>query len=342
MSRSYMDKMRIAYIRQYFLNETDEDHPADLKMIQNWLMGNGVEATAKTIRSDIEDLKSLSAKDPCALDISEVGTEYKAGIKKEYYTTDRPFELSELKMLIGAIAASKVISGERAEKLIEKIKSLANVHERKKLHAPTFFNMNSKTMGTSLLINADKIDEAIKKNHPISFDYLAFNTDKKLVKRYEEKDIVHPYYLVWSDDAYYLICYEPKRGEQLVHKRVDRMKSVNLLENEERKPLKEIIGADSLDLRTYLHRHINMYTGEIKRVEIKFTNDLLSVVIDQFGDDVKIISADDTSFFAYFNVVISQMFFSWCFRFGERAKIIGPEDVKEKYRASLQFQIESM
>jgi predicted DNA-binding transcriptional regulator YafY len=170
-------------------------------------------------------------------------------------------------------------------------------------------------METNLIINANEIYIAIEKNCPISFYYLAFNYEKKLVKRYEEKYIVHPYYLVWSDDAYYLICYDPNRGDKLVHLRVDRMKEVNPMETLGIRPIQEIIGDKKLDLRKYLYKHINMYTGESKRVEMQFTNDLISVIIDQFGDDVTIRRGDDeNTFFASFEVVISQIFFSWCFR----------------------------
>jgi predicted DNA-binding transcriptional regulator YafY len=343
MSHKNYSSLRTMYIRNYLLKYTDEDHPTDLKSIQNMLHSHEIEATIKTIRTDINMLDGID--DECGLEIQEFlkeGEDYKPGTPKQYYTTDRLFDHSELRILIGAIAASKVINAKHAKDFIAKIRTLSSEYEKDKLNVPVFFDPQSSIMATNLLINANEIYVAIEKDCPISFYYLAFNSEKKLVKRYEEKYIVHPYYLVWADDAYYLICYDPKRGDRLVHLRVDRMKDVTPLEAVERKQLKEIIGEETLDLRKYLHKHINMYTGESQRVKMQFTNDLISVVIDQFGDDVTIrCGADENTFFAFFDVVISQMFFSWCFRFGPRAKIIGPENVKNQYKIVLQSQVDS-
>lgn len=346
MSHKNYSSLRTMYIRNYLLDYTDENHPTDLKSIQNMLRSHEIEATIKTIRADINLLDTLDEiGDECGLEIQEFlgeNEEYRPGTLKRYYTTDRLFDYSELRMLVGAVAASKVISAKHAKGLIAKIRSLSSEYEKDKINIPVFFDPQSSIMATNLLVNANEIYVAIECNRAISFYYLAFNSEKSLVKRYEEKYIVHPYYLVWADDAYYLICFDPKRGDRLVHLRVDRMKDITPLEAIERRPLKEIIGEEALDLRKYLHKHINMYTGESQRVEMQFTNDLISVVIDQFGDDVTIRrGGDENTFFATFDVVISQMFFSWCFRFGHRAKIISPEEVKIQYKTALLSQVDS-
>ena len=49
---------------------------------------------------------------------------------------------------------------------------------------------------------------------------------------------VSPYALVWQDDKYYLICnYE--KYDNLMHLRLDRMKTVSIL-NEERRHFSEV------------------------------------------------------------------------------------------------------
>ena len=101
MSHKNYSSLRTMYIRNYLLDCTDENHPTDLKSIQNMLRSHEIEATIKTIRADINLLDTLDEiGDECGLEIQEFlgeNEEYRPGTLKRYYTTDRLFDYSELK-----------------------------------------------------------------------------------------------------------------------------------------------------------------------------------------------------------------------------------------------------
>jgi predicted DNA-binding transcriptional regulator YafY len=54
------------------------------------------------------------------------------------------------------------------------------------------------------------------------------------------------------------------------------------------------------------------------------------VVFDQFGTDIPVIKTDNEHFKCTVNVTVSSQFLSWILAFGNRAKILSPENVSKK------------
>ncbi len=74
-----------------------------------------------------------------------------------------------------------------------------------------------------------------------------------------------------------------------------------------------------------------MYSGEEETVRIQFDNSLLGVVIDRFGKDTVTYKADENSFIAILKVEVSPPFLGWIFQFGNKVKIVSPENVTELF-----------
>jgi len=72
---------------------------------------------------------------------------------------------------------------------------------------------------------------------------------------------------------------------------------------------------------------------ESENLEILFHNSLIDTVIDRFGEDVPIIKADNEQFKAEVEVVISNAFFSWLFQFGDKSKVLSPQNAVEEMKA---------
>ncbi len=123
--------------------------------------------------------------------------------------------------------------------------------------------------------------------------------------------------------------YYEKYGE-LVSYRVDRMVSRPEILDEDAIPLPE-----SVDLDAHLNSMFHMYSTERKHVELLFENDCMDALIDRFGEDVKTEIYGADSFRAELDLAVNKIFFSWIFGFEGRARILGPEDVKEEYRQML-------
>ena len=89
-------------------------------------------------------------------------------------------------------------------------------------------------------------------------------------------------------------------------------------------------------LRTYTKRVFSMYGGEQRLVEIHFVHSLLDAVVDRFGTkDVLYAKVDDTYFGVTAKVEISDQFFGWLLGFGNKAKLVYPDDIMEQFRGYL-------
>lgn len=75
-----------------------------------------------------------------------------------------------------------------------------------------------------------------------------------------------------------------------------------------------------------------MYDGQEVTVDLRCDNSLMKKMIDRFGEDVKILAYDMTSFRLLTDISVSPNFFGWVFGFGGKVQILAPKEVKEQYR----------
>ena len=93
---------------------------------------------------------------------------------------------------------------------------------------------------------------------------------------------------------------------------------------------------EKIDLKSYTQRVFSMYGGEKKRVTLRFINPLLDTAIERFGTkDVIYSKVDDTHFSVTAQVEISNQFFGWILGFGNKVKLLAPNDVADQFRAYL-------
>ena len=75
-----------------------------------------------------------------------------------------------------------------------------------------------------------------------------------------------------------------------------------------------------------------MFGGEEENVSVEFDASLAGVVIDRFGMDVFMQKINESAFRANLRVAVSYQFFSWIMKFGNKARIVSPESVVEKFK----------
>ena len=198
MPRSANQKKKLSILRSAFLERSDETHPLTMKDLIDTLASHGISAERKSVYNDIEALRELG------LDICTV-----RGKTTGYFLGSRDFELPELKMLVDAVRASKFISEKKSARLIKKLSSLANVHDRKALNRAVFVSNRAKTENESTYYTVDAIHEAMEDNKNITFKYFRWTSEKKKeFRKNGERYNVSPWSLVWDDSNYYLIGYD--------------------------------------------------------------------------------------------------------------------------------------
>jgi len=318
MARSSFQKLKILYVMQYLLRYSDEAHPVTMAQLIAELDSHGISAERKSIYDDLESLREYG------VDIIQSGSGKGSG----YYVASREFELPELKLLVDSVQSSKFITHKKTLSLIRKIESLASVHEAQLLRRQVFVQNRIKTMNESIYYNVDEIHRGIAENRKLRFHYFEYTVQKE--RRFRRNGAwyeMSPFALSWDDENYYLVAFDSEAGV-IKHFRVDKMTDIEVTGMP--RDGQEIYAA--LDMGVYARKTFGMFTGEETSVQMRFTNDLVGVVLDRLGRDAMLIPDGEEHFTVRTDVAVSPQFFAWVLGFGDRARVLGPESVVQKLR----------
>lgn len=314
-------KKKLLAVMQILMQRTDENHTMSAQDICSALESTyGITAERKGIYTDIEALQDMG------LDIVQ-----NKGRKPGYYVGSREFELAELKLLVDAVQSSKFITSKKSEKLIKKLENLASVYEAQQLQRQVFICDRPKTENETIFYIVDQIHTALFENKQISFQYTEWTPKKELrVKKEGAYYILSPWALTWDSENYYLVAYDTE-SDMVKHYRVDKIKNLSILE--EKRLGKEKF--QSFDLPAFAKKTFAMYGGRDETILLRCENHLAGVIIDRFGKDVMMIPDKENSFKANVLVTVSNQFYGWLAGLGNEVEILGPEHIRNEYKAYL-------
>ena len=327
MPKSANQKLKILYLMDMLLSDTDEGKGLAMSEILSRLDSLGIQAERKSIYDDIEALKVYG------LDIL---TKREKTI--EYYIGNRDFELPELKLLVDAVQSSKFITEKKSTDLIKKLSALTSRQQAKALQRLVFVTNRIKTQNESIYYNVDALNTGILGKRKVAFKYFDYDPQKKRVFRKDEGEyIVDPLGLSWDDENYYLITYSEKY-DTYVHYRVDRMTGISVLKDPRGNSEKII----RFDIVEYCKRVFNMFGGDDVRIELSVDNSLVNPMIDRFGKDVILYPKNETEVRVIANATRSNTFFAWLTQFGTKIHIDAPDDLRKEYLAYLKEIVVSL
>lgn len=244
----------------------------------------------------------------------------------KYFIGSRKFELPELKLLIDAVESSRFITAKKSESLIRKIHTLTSQGQVSKLRRNNYVVDRIKPDNEQIYYIVDTINDAINEGKQISFQYYDYSgLKKKVLKNKGEIYKLSPYKLIWSGDYYYVIGYSEKKGK-VINFRVDRIAVAPTILSENAIPVPK-----DFDLENFTKEVFFMFSGDEVEVDLQCDNSLMKTMIDRFGENVKTLAYDMTSFRLITEVSVSPTFFGWVFGFDGKVKILGPKNVKEQY-----------
>lgn len=331
-------KYKSLLVWNLLLKRTDENHAASIKDIQGLLEEYGIEAERHSVSRDIKDLIELLNKDQDILledrDLLGYEVEYDAQLHG-YKVVRRPYEFDDLRLLAECVRASKFISKKQEESLLLAIEGLCSEHQVKELQNEVYLVGRSKTSNKWIMGSMLTINQAIRDDVKIGFKYQKHslsNRTQQLDRRNGAEYIFSPYKLIINEGNYYLLAFDSKR-QTMITFRLDRMREVKM-KNEPRDG-KEAYA--QMNMQTYCLQHFGMFSGEKKRVHLRFTNNLLDTMVDRFGagGDTFYGPDGDTHFIVITDIAISNQFFGWLCGFRKQAKIISPPDVVESFQKFL-------
>ena len=318
MAKKSNQKLKILYLVEIFVKETDEEHPLTIKDIITKLNMLDISADRKTLYQDFEALREFGYDI-----ISE-----QRGRNFYYYLGSREFELPELKLLVDSVQSAKFITDKKSNALIKKLEGLTGKYQAKQLNRQVAISGRVKTMNESIYYNVDRIHEAINADRSISFYYFQWNIKKEPVLRHDGKLYeVSPWGLMWDDENYYLVAYDSE-DEIIRHFRIDKMLKITATE---RKREGKSVFKD-FDMPKYTKSVFGMFRGETKKITIHADNSMAGVMIDRFGKDISMIPDGKYSFHTRVDVMLSPQFLAWIISLGEGVRITAPEEAVSMMR----------
>jgi len=332
-------KYKSLLVWNLLLKRTDENHAAGIKEIQELLEDYGIEAERHSVSRDIKDLMELLNKDQDIMmedrDLLNYEVEYDAQLHG-YKVVRRPYEFDDLRLLAECVRASKFISQRQEESLLLAIEGLCSEHQVKELQNEVYLVGRSKTPNKWVMGSMLTINQAIRDNVKIRFKYQKYtlsDRSQQVDRRKGAEYVFSPFKLIINEGNYYLLAYDSKRKSMRTF-RLDRMKEVKMKEDEVREGQAVY---EQMDMRTYCLQHFGMFGGETKRVQLRFTNNLLDTMVDRFGTGANVfyIPDGDRHFIVNTEIAISDQFYGWLCGFRKMAKIVSPPDVVSDFQKFL-------
>ena len=310
---------RLLLTLKYLWEKTDEEHPVTLKEIGEYLQQNGIETTRKTLQADINLLTGFGIDIIC-----------NHSTQNQYHIGERVFEVPEVKLLVDAVQSARFITAKKSKTLIKKLSLFVGEPQADILKRHLYVDHRLKAGNEGIYFTVDLIHQAIRLKKRVTFQYYYYTPDKKKELKHNGKIYVFsPFALIWNDDSYYVIGYSDSH-QKIVKFRIDRIYGMKITEKfAVRKP-------EGFKVSDYFSQVFSMYEGTESEITLLCENELMTYVIDRFGESVPVTPADEDHFSATVKVSLSQTFYGWVFSFGGKMKIQVPQEAVDGFQNLLQ------
>ena len=291
---------------------SDADNILTRKQIEEKLLSEyGLEFDRRTLKSSLLTLEDMG------FEIS-----FYEDNKKGYYLMSRDFDPSEVRVLIDSVYFNSSIPKKQTEDLVKKLQLLLPMPKRKKYKNLTIASSTKKTINKEMFYNIDILDEAISNCKRVEFTYLHYNFKKQLVPKRKEKYLVSPYALIAAKEHYYLIG-KYDNYDSFAHFRIDKIKDIEILPDKFKK-------TDDFDISRYADINTMMHRGECISAQFKCKNYVLDYLIDEFGQNARILENDDGE---TFTATVSGTFDGlriWAMHYLDCTEVLEPQDLREE------------
>lgn len=318
MAGQLSGKLRLLYVLDILKKYSDEDNPLDSSFIIDKLSEHSIKAERKAIYDDIAALEEYG------LDIIKTSAP-----KKGWFIGEREFEIPEIHLLCDAVCSAKFISSKKTSQLLAKLNSMQSVRSANDRKNAVFFRFDDKCDNEEVYYTIDKINRAISDGRQIKLEYITriLGENRGIEKKCKEM-IINPYALAWQDDYYYLLGNHQKY-DNLIHLRVDKIHSVEILKTKARHFSDVSDYKDFFDTADYLSRIFGMFSGELYDIELSCNKRIAEQVFDRFSTDIFIKNVTDNEFGFRIKAALSPAMVTWIMNYGSDIKVKKPEILKE-------------
>lgn len=302
-------RLKLLKIWEILRQETDEAHPMSSVELLERLEAIDIKCDRRTLYADIQALNESGYKINC-----------NRRKTNEYFVERREFSMAEIQILMDAVQAASFITEEKTALLVDKIAELAGSRKAEAIKKNIVAFNTVKSHNEDIFGTVATITQALEQDKKIEFLYFDYDTNKRRIYRKENKVYkVNPVATIFSNDKYYLLCYDDKHGNPS-HYRIDRMAEVKV-SSEDIVPSKL---SELCSIQKHKKQLFGMFTGEECTVTFEADNSLIDTVLDKFGFDTRLSVCNNHTFSFSATVQLSPVFLGWCCSFGDKLRIVKP------------------
>ena len=309
-------KNRVLALYKILAAYTDEQHQISMQDILVHMEAEGYSCSEDSILRYIKQLRNELSVDVIS----------SRGRNARYFIGNRLLEKEEMKLIIDSVNASNFIEKSIATKMIDKLKSTMSIYDVEELDRSVLGINIAKAENKKILYNVNLIQEALAKGVQISFDYMVWDRNKKLIKKSDRRYSMNPWALIWANDRYYLYGYDVKEKEGVLNERnyrVDKLDNIHLLD--------ELRNGKSLfrtfNANTYVSRRMGMFSGKEQVITVRIPDTLVGPFIDQFGKRITISEDTEGMLLVTFNAVASVILLGWLLGL-QYVEVLEPQSVR--------------
>lgn len=326
-----LKRVKTEYILEFLREYTDGNHSVNSNAIIKYLKSKGINCARKSVYNDINSLIEFGY-DIIRSDNSTEG----------YFLAEREFEISELRLIIDAVASAPLITEKKTVDLIEKLMKFLSSYQREMIKSQITLDKRVKLENEQIYYVIDSINRAISEKRQIEFDYYKYHiVDNKPKLEKKRRFTLSPYALIWANDKYYLVGNYEKYNN-LSNYRIDRIKMANVTDIPAR-PYQDVCSyTDVFDAADYARKNILMWGGDEIEMELVCSNELLDTMIDKFGIDVTFVNKMKDRFYISTRVFFSEGLVDWLFTYCDKLKILSPKILKDRLLKKTRATLESL
>ena len=329
-------KMLILNILDILKKYSDENHRLSVKEIGERLEKEySQRVDRKAVKRNLINLIDFGYN----IEYTETVRKSKNGEEEIIYSDwylNREFVDAELRLLIDSLLFSKHIPYNQCKDLIGKLEGLSNTYFKSKVkHIRTM--PEKLPENKALFYTIEILDEAITKKKRVQFHYISdYGTDKKPRLHKNQDGVittykVNPYQMAATNGRYYLICTH-KYYDNVSNYRIDRIRDIVILEDEQITPMKDIPALkNGLDLPKHMAENIYMFGGEGVNVRFRAKKYIIKDILDWFGQDIRFTNESEEEVDVNVSVNPDAMFY-WSLQYGENIEVLSPSTLRERLR----------
>ena len=305
-------KLLGAYLLEILKKETDINYSKTIEdIIEEISEKYDVKVDRRTIQRYLKMLKN------CGYNIISEEYEKNNYHQKAYYIKNETvdgFSDAEVRYIIDAIIFSKHINKKMAKKIINQfrdlysnplVESLKYINEIKPDDEKKYLNSQD------MFLNIEIIHDAIRRKQKIKIWFMEYDGINGKLKKYIKKNKteqetyeLYPFYMIPSNDVYFLIGYNDsaEKGREIYTIRIDHIEKIETIGSFTptiKKKYKEF------DINKYISEHPIMSYGDAIECEFLYPIKRMVDVYDFFGLDVDVSSDNKGKEYAKIKVKIT-------------------------------------